>query len=209
MGAAVALEWGVHHPEMVGQLVLLAPSAKSDRGLQLTVDLINSTIALDPEWQGGRYERNPIEGLRHAGMLVYPWLVSEPYLNRLSAKELAAQLESTARAFAAWDANALVLRYAAYRGHDVASPFAGDMKAALSHVTAPTLLVASASDRLVGTDDARRMQDGISRAVYAEIDTDLGHRALRAPPGTPEGEFVARQIRSFLAAPGEAGRRAQ
>jgi hypothetical protein len=60
-------------------------------------------------------------------------------------------------------------------------------------------LLPSASDRLVGGDGARRIQSSIPRATYAEIPSDLGHRAVRAPPGTPAGDFIDRQVRGFLA----------
>ncbi len=199
MGSFVALEWGIHHAEMVRGLILLAPAPKAEANFQLVVDLMTSVIALDPEWQGGRYARNPVEGLRLAGMVYYPWAVSEPYLARLSAKQMAKEVEDTARAFGNWDANSLVLRYAASRAHDISAPFAGDMSAALAQIAAPTLVLPSASDRLLGLAGARRIRDGVSHASYAEIPSDLGHRAARPTPGTPEGEFIDTQIRAFLA----------
>jgi homoserine O-acetyltransferase len=199
MGSFVALEWGIHHPESMAGLILLAPSPKADAGLRLTIDLIGATIALDPEWQGGRYTHNPIEGLRHAGMLLYPWVVSTAYLDQSSQRGLAKDLDQAASAFAEWDANSLVLRFAAYRAHDVAAPYEGDIKAALARDTAPTLVLASASDRLVLIDGARQIRDGVAHATYAEIPSDLGHRAAIALPGTPEGDFIARQVDGFLA----------
>ena len=199
MGSFVALEWGIHHPESAASLILLAPSPKADAGFRLTIDLISSVVALDPEWQGGRYTHNPVEGLRHAGMLLYPWVVSSAYLERSPARDLAKDLEESAKTFGAWDANALVLRFAAYRAHDVAVPFEGDLRGALARVAVPTLLLANASDRLVGIDGARRIRDGIRQAIYAEIPSDLGHRAVRALPGSPEGNFIDRQVRGFLA----------
>ena len=130
---------------------------------------------------------------------MYPWVVSTAYLDRSSPRVLAKDLDESAKTFGAWDANALVLRFAAYRAHDVAVPFEGDMRAALAKVTAPTLLLANASDRLVGIDGARRIRDGIPKATYGEIPSDLGHRAVRALPGTNEGDFIDRQVRGFLA----------
>lgn len=198
MGSFIALEWGIHHPETVGGLVLLGPTPKPDAGFRLTVDLIDSTIALDPEWQGGRYSRNPVAGLRHAGMLFYPWQVSAAYIDRISPRQLAEEMEATAREFAAWDANSLVLRYAAYRAHDIAAPYEGDIGAALAKIAAPMLVLASADDRLIAADGGRRIRDLVKEARYAEIPADLGHRALRAAPGTPTGDFIDRQIRNFL-----------
>jgi len=199
MGAFVSLEWGIHHPEMVRSLLLLIPSPKAEPNYQLVIDLMTSVIALDPEWQGGRYTHNPVEGLRLAGMAHYPWSVSAPYLDRLPAKRLAKELEENARSFANWDANSLVLRYAASRAHDIPVPFGGDMTMALSQITAPTLVLPSVSDRLFGLDAARRIRDGVKQAAYVEIPSDLGHRAARAGPGTPERDFIERQIRAFLA----------
>jgi homoserine O-acetyltransferase len=199
MGSFVSLEWGIHHPEMVRSLILLIPSPAAEANFQLTVDLLTSVIALDPEWQGGRYTHNPIEGLRLAGMLYYPWVVSAAYLDRIPAPQLAKELERSARSYGNWDANSLVFRYAASRAHDVAAPFGGDMTTALSQVSAPALILPSASDRLLGLDGARRIRDGVKHASYAEIPSDLGHTAGHAAPETPEGQFIDQQIRAFLA----------
>jgi homoserine O-acetyltransferase len=199
MGSFVSLEWGIHHPEMVRSLILLIPSPKAEANFQLIIDLMTSVIALDPEWQGGRYTHNPVEGLRLAGMLCYPWLVSAPYLDRVPVKRLAKEVEEIARSFGNWDANSLVLRYAASRAHDVSAPFGGDMTTALAQITAPTLILPSASDRLLGLDGAGRIRDGVKQASYAEIPSDLGHRAARPAGGTAEGDFIDRQIRAFLA----------
>ena len=199
MGSFEALEWGIHHPETVRSLILLVPSPRAEANFRLTVDLMTSAIALDPDWQGGRYTRNPVEGLRLAGMAYYPWTVSAPYLDRLPPAQLAKEIEDNARTFANWDANSLILRYAASRAHDVSSPFGGDLRAALAQITAPTLVLPSASDRLLGIDGARRIRDGVKQASYAEIPSDLGHRAARPAPGTPEGEFIEHQIWALLA----------
>ncbi len=134
-------------------------------------------------------------------MLFYPWAVSAAYIDRLAARDLARELDATARAFAAWDANALVLRFAACRAHDVAAPYEGDMAAARARVAAPTLLLPSASDRLVAIDSARRLRDAMPHAIYADIPSDRGHRAVRALPGTPAGDSIDRRIRDFLASP--------
>jgi homoserine O-acetyltransferase/O-succinyltransferase len=199
MGSFVSLEWGIHHPEMVRSLILLVPSPKAEANFQLTVDLVTSVIALDPLWQGGRYTHNPIEGLRLAGRLYYPWVVSAAYIDRIPAAWLTQELDKSARSYGNWDANSLVFRYAASRAHDVAAPFGGDMTMALSQISAPTLILPSASDRLLGLDGARRIRDGVKHASYAEIPSDLGHSAGHAAPETPEGQFIDQQIRAFLA----------
>jgi homoserine O-acetyltransferase len=201
MGSDVALELAVHHPELVHGVVLLAPSPASDRGLQLVLDLLTSIVSLDQEWQGGRYSHNPVEGLRHAGMLYYPWTVTAGYIDRITQQRLDRELADAARSFADWDANALVLRYGAYRAHDLAAPFSGDLGAALARIAAPVLLLPSASDRLVEVAGAKRIREGVKQAVYAEIPGDLGHSAIRAAPETAAWDFIDARIRAFLADP--------
>jgi homoserine O-acetyltransferase len=198
MGAFIGLEWAIQHPEMPKSLVLLAPSPRSDANFQVIIDLMFSAIAFDPDWNGGRYERNPVEGLRHAGMIYYPWSVSAAYLDRIPAAQLAEESEAAAKNFAAWDANSLVLRYAACRGYDVAAGFTGDLNAALARVTMPVLLMPSTADRLIGLSGARQMRVALPRVSYSEIPGDLGHRAIAVPTGTPEGDFIERAIRAFL-----------
>jgi len=72
------------------------------------------------------------------------------------------------------------------------------MSAALAQITAPTLVLPSASDRLLGLDGAHQIRDGVKQASYAEIPSDLGHRAARSAPGTPDGEFIDSHIRALL-----------
>jgi homoserine acetyltransferase len=202
MGAFIALEWAIHHPSMMQSVVLIAPSPKAEANFQLVVDVMSSVITLDPEWQGGRYEHNPQDGLRRAGMVYYPWDVSAAYIERISAKQLGEEVEATANSFAGWDANSLVFRYAACRANDVAAPFGGDMAVALKQIQAPVLVLASASDRLLGLYGTRRIRDLVKHATYVEIPSDMGHRGLGENAEPAEAAIIARAIRSFLGARG-------
>lgn len=198
MGAFIGLEWAIHHPEMPQRVVLMAPSGQTDANAQVVIDLLVSAIALDPEWAGGRYERNPVEGLRHAGMIYYPWSVSAGYLDRIAPAALAQESEATAAAFGAWDANALVLRFAATREHAVATAFGGDSDAALAEAAMPVLLMPSASDRMIDPAGAALLRAGLPQASYAMVPGDLGHRAIDALPGSEAGDFIDRTVRAFL-----------
>jgi homoserine O-acetyltransferase len=202
MGAFIALEWAIHHPAMMQSVVLIAPSPKAEANFQLVIDVMSSVVTLDPEWQGGRYDHNPEDGLRRAGMVYYPWDVSAAYLERVSAKQLGDEMEAAAKSFAAWDANSLVFRYAACRGNDVAAPFGGEMAVALKQIQAPVLVLASASDRLLGLYGTRRIRDLVKHATYVEIPSDMGHRGLGENAEPAEAAIIARAIRSFLGARG-------
>jgi homoserine O-acetyltransferase/O-succinyltransferase len=198
MGSFIALEWAVQHPDAVGSLVLLAPTPRTDANYRTVIDLLTSAVAIDSDWNGGHYERNPVEGLRHAGMVYYPWSVSAAYLDQIPAAQLAQESEVAAKSFAAWDANSLVLRYAACREHDVGTAFGGDIDTALARVNLPVLLMPSASDRLMSGEGVRLLRAALPHAIYAEIPGDRGQGAIAPPPGTPEADFIDRTIRAFL-----------
>jgi homoserine acetyltransferase len=132
-------------------------------------------------------------------MVYYPWSVTARYLDRISPHNLGQEVEATAQSFAAWDANSLVWRFAACRSFDVAAPFSGDLGAALAPVTMPVLLLPIAGDRLYGLSGARQLRDGLARASYIEIPSDLGHHAVDSPPDTEAAAQIERLVRDFLA----------
>jgi pimeloyl-ACP methyl ester carboxylesterase len=66
-----------------------------------------------------------------------------------------------------------------------------DLRAALDRITAPTLVLASAHDRVVDADQQRALVAGIARSRYAEIDAGHG-----APAEDPAG--FASRIAGFL-----------
>src|SRR5215472_11673768 len=47
MGADIALEWAIHHPETLRAVMLLAPRPRSDANFKTVVDLMISAVALD------------------------------------------------------------------------------------------------------------------------------------------------------------------
>jgi len=61
------------------------------------------------------------------------------------------------------------------------------------------LVMPCAQDRLLGLQGAGEIAAGIRGACYRVIDSPKGHLAWRAVPGSPQTEFVTREVRSFLA----------
>src|SRR5215467_11970001 len=64
-------------------LILWVPAARSDRQIHAIVDAVTAVIALDAAYKGGAYTENPVEGIKRAGMVYFPWLFSEEYLDGL------------------------------------------------------------------------------------------------------------------------------
>jgi homoserine O-acetyltransferase/O-succinyltransferase len=200
MGGFQGIEWGVTYPGFMKGLVLWVPGAKADRQIHAIVDAVTAMVTLDPAYKGGSYTENPIEGIKRAGIIYFPWLLSEEYLDGLVKDE---DFDKAKVAFGegwakVWDANSLIARYAASRSHDVSAPYGGDMKKALARVTAKVLVMPSMTDRTVPISLAREMYRGLANAVWQEIPSIKGHLACCQPPGTVEYAYVSERTKAFL-----------
>jgi homoserine O-acetyltransferase len=201
MGAFQSLEWAIRFPDAAARAMLFVPAWRASGVFRLAVDAAIATIALDPDWQAGRYARPPRAGLRGAGRLYYPWTVTDAWLESRPAQAIDRELEGTIERAAQWDAWSYVRRYQASAAHDVTVPFGGDLAAALSRVRMPVLVMPSATDRLLPVAGAREIARGLRHATYAEIPGDRGHLAWRAVPGSPETRFVVDHVLRFLEMP--------
>jgi homoserine O-acetyltransferase len=164
------------------------------------MDAVEATITLDPAYKGGRYDQQPIEGMRRAGIIYFPWLFSDAHLGTLSNE---AEYDRAKWSFGEswaklWDANTLLWRYKASRNHDVSLPFGGDMKAALAKIAAPALVLASTSDRTVPGYLTDELVQGLRQVTYAPITSDRGHLAYLSPEGTREYAQLSWQTGAFL-----------
>lgn len=198
MGAFQALEWLVNYPGIAERAVLLVPAARAGTIFRAIVATMIEIIALDPDWNEGRYDRQPLAGLRAAGRAYFPWTVTDQFLETRPREVVEDALRSRIRLTADWDAWNVIRRYQASASHDVAAPFGGDMARALSRIDMPVLLLPSTSDRLLALDSAREIARHVSRAVYHEIPSEWGHLAWRAIPGSAETRFITDKIKNFM-----------
>jgi homoserine O-acetyltransferase/O-succinyltransferase len=200
MGSFQALEWGIHYPDFVKGLICIVPGAKASKNFHAIVDAMVATVQLDPNWKGGEYEKNPVEGLKRAGMIFVTWLRSDAFFEALKTpEEYQTALMFFGNAYATWDARNWMYRYFASREHDVSKPFNGNMAEALGRIKAKVLLMPSASDRLIPPVNAKEIQKLVKSAVYAEIPSILGHLAYFPPKDdSPEYAFVSSHIAEFL-----------
>jgi len=200
MGAFQSLEWGILFPNFPMRIVLLVPASATGNIMRCVVRNMIDVIQLDPEWNNGRYLAPPLRGLEAAGRLYFPWTVADTWLESLSPEMLELEIATTVHRAKAWDAWDLIRRYEASAAHDVAAPFGGDLAAALGKVRAPTLVMPSSTDRLLGVASSRAIARHVTHSEYAEISSERGHLGWRAIEGTPETVFINQRIKAFLAA---------
>lgn len=201
MGSFQGVEWGINYPTFMKGLVLIVPAARSDHHFHAIVDAVVGMMTLDPAYNNGKYDQNPTEGIKRAGMIYFPWLFSDEYLQTLKTPQ---QYQEALMAFGTgwskiWDANALLIRYGASRNHDASIPFGGDMMKALGHIKAKTLLLTSQTDRTIPAYLSRELLAGIKDAQYVEIPSIRGHLGGAAPlKGSAEEAYMTDKIKLFL-----------
>jgi len=198
MGAFQALEWAIHYPSMMGAALLIVPAARSGAVFRTVVETALAAIRLDPDWNDGHYTRAPLAGLRTAGRIYYPWTVTDQWLEQSTPSSIESEMRDTVERATTWDAWNFIRRYEASAAHDIARPFAGDLASALAQVRARTLVLPSASDRLLPVAGAREMASMIREARYLEIPSDRGHLGWRAVAGSPATHFVNEAASRFL-----------
>lgn len=205
MGAFQALEWGIHFPDSVEDLVLLVPASRASNVFKTVVGQMVRIIELDQNWEEGAGRRPLSRGLETAGRHYLPWTVTDAYLDRLSATQLEEELAASARRFAGWDAWSLIRRYQASSGHDVSQPFQGHMNEALRQVKAAALVMPSRTDRLLPPQLAREIAEHVPGSRYTEIPSDCGHFGWRPIEGSVEKAFITQEIKTFLQRAGRTG----
>lgn len=202
MGSFQALEWGINYPDFAKGLILVVPSARSDRHVNAIFDAVINTIKLDPKWNNGNYSDNPVDGIVTAGMIYFPWLYSDEHLNTLIDPE---EYQKAQRSFGTgwakvWDARSLIYRYQASSNHDVSQPYNGNMAEALGKIKAKALIIPGMTDRTLPTYMAREIYRGVKNAHYVEIPSYQGHIAC-CPTSEESAEyvFITDQLKRLLA----------
>lgn len=151
MGAAVAVEMAIAHPESVRALVLITPALASDPLLEA---VIRSWAAIDAA-QGDARARAMI-----------PWLLSRRALGEAPKREAAVQALRTMAA--------KIPSAAAERHASALLAWLGSRDADLPRITVPTIVIAAEEDRLIPVEAAKRAAERIPGARF-ECVAGAGH----------------------------------
>ncbi|OXS35704.1 homoserine O-acetyltransferase [Streptomyces sp. XY006] len=193
MGGMRALEWAVSHPERTGALLVLATAAAAGAEQIAWANVQAHAIRSDPDWRGGHYHdsgRGPHEGLGLARRIAHVTYRSEPELQLRFGRSPQGtedpwsggryQIESyldhhAAKLVHRFDAASYVVLSEAMNSHDVGRG-RGGVRAALSRVTARTLVAGVDSDRLYPASQQAELAAGISTADRLRlIESPHGH----------------------------------
>ncbi|MET7941867.1 homoserine O-acetyltransferase [Streptomyces sp. NPDC005302] len=195
MGGMRALEWAVSYPERTDALLLLATTAAASAEQIAWADIQTRAIRSDPNWRGGDYHgagpgRGPHAGLGLARRLAHVTYRSEPELAVRFGRSPQGtedpldggryQVQSyldhhAAKLVRRFDAGSYVTLSEAMNSHDIGRG-RGGTRAALSRVTARTLIAGVDSDRLYPPTQQAELAAGIPTADRPRvIESPYGH----------------------------------
>ncbi|MGW2729573.1 homoserine O-acetyltransferase MetX [Streptomyces sp. NPDC001494] len=195
MGGMRALEWAVSHPERTRALLLLATTAAASAEQIAWANIQLHAIRSDPHWRGGDYHDagpglGPHAGLGLARRLAHVTYRSEPELQVRFGRAPQGtedpwkggrfQVESyldhhAAKLVSRFDAGSYVTLAKAMNSHDIGRG-RGGTHAALSRVTARTLVAGVDSDRLYPLSQQAELAAGIPTADHVRVvESQYGH----------------------------------
>jgi len=201
LGGMQALEWTILYPDRVDAIVVIASThALQPQGLAWNA-IARSAITADPDWQHGHYYgtgRAPHAGMGVARMVGHVTYLSAKSLGDKFARrlqfaddirytltdpefEIESYLRHQADTFVKrFDANTYLYTSRALTYFDLARQYGnGDLKNALRHVTARTLLIAFSSDWLYppsGSEQLASALQALGKDVELHvIDAPYGH----------------------------------
>ena len=204
MGGHQAIEWACGEPEAFSQLVLIATSARHSPWGIACNEAQRMAMSAEEGFANGNPEAGArgLEAARAIAMLTYRGYAafSKTQLDTTSKVDCFA-----ASSYMRHQGEKLSARFCPYSywtltktmdSHDV-SRDRGSIEDALRRVTARALVVAISSDALFPPCEQRVLADGIPGAIYAEIDSVLGHDGFLV-----EGKRIEELLTAFLPAVG-------
>ena len=222
MGGMQALEWAIMYPHRVNSLVAIGTCAQSTAQQIAWGAIGRRAVRLDPRWRGGDYYDAPVgdgpwEGLAIARMVAQVTFRSDNVFTDRFGRDLADRNAQNSglglwdkfeveryldhhgdRLIRRFDANSYLLIGKAMDLHDVARG-RGDLRHAMSRITAPTLAMGISSDILYPKYQQEQICNLVAAAgipaEYAEIVSPHGHDAFlieHDQVGDPIADFLAR-----------------
>ena len=148
IGGQATLQWMVTHPDFMDRAIPISASPKLTAYDLLFRQALRDAITSDPNWNNGNYTVQP--GSRLVAELASLVDITPQVYNESHKREdVPAAITHMANAIAQFDANDLLRQSEAMSAHDISREFGGSMEEAAKVVRAKSLIIVSASERIV------------------------------------------------------------
>jgi len=206
MGGQQALHWGALFPERVDRIAAICTSAKTSIHNAVFLEGIKAALTGDPAWNGTRFTAKPERGLRAMGRVYAGWALSQAFYREQIYLDLGfASLEDFLvrdweASFLRRDAGNLLSMMETWQQSDISDNerFHGDLPAALSSITARTLIMPSATDLYFTAEDALAESRLLPHAQFCAIPSIWGHRAGNPQKNPADEAFIKAAVAELL-----------
>jgi homoserine O-acetyltransferase len=200
IGAMKSYQFAVSYPNFISAAIPIAGSpVTGPRARWLTTSMMD-IIALDPGWQGGNYETNPLTGLAVAARVFAPYIFTERwYAQNVRTAEQRRELQKIWHGLFFQDARDVYYDLRMWATFNVGDTpgFGGDAGAALRSIKARVLLLSMKDDQLISSEEIAMTKSAIPNVVHVEVNA-AGHAGCCG--GDPEAnKVIDREIARFLA----------
>jgi len=206
MGAQQAFQWAALYPDMVPRLACLCGTAKTAEHNRVFLESLRAAIEADSRYKDGHYDEQPLGGLRAVGRIYAGWAYSQDWYRAKGYQALGfVTLDDYLVGY--WDAlyeerdaNNIMAMTWTWIHNDISAneTFNGDLPAALSAITARTLLMPCATDLYFRTADNEAELQHLQNGRLIEIPSIWGHMA-GAGQHEPDTVFIDQQLQTLLA----------
>lgn len=206
MGAQQALHWGALYPDRVERIAAICGTAKTTPHNFVFLEGLRAALLADPAWNGERFTAKPERGLRAVGRVYAGWALSQAFYRQHVYHALGHQsledflVRDWEASFLRRDAANLISMLETWQRADISDneTFAGDIAAALSSITAATLIMPSQTDLYFTPTDCESEAALIPRAKFQPIPSIWGHRAGNSLKNPTDERFIRAAVEELL-----------
>ncbi|HEY9646489.1 MAG TPA: alpha/beta fold hydrolase [Chroococcidiopsis sp.] len=184
MGAQQAYHWAAMYPDQVARIVPWCGSAKISVHNWVFLEGVKAALTADQDWQNGRYQTPPQNGLRAFGRVYAGWAYSQSFFRQglyqaLGFESAAALLDWWEADHLTWDANDLLAMLWSWQRADISDNpmYQGDFERALRSIQAKAIVMPSATDLYFPPEDSQIEVNAMPNAELRVIPSIWGHCA--------------------------------